>query len=187
MRSHDARNREIVWAGIRTTSLDYCIVRKEPGRWRFTGLLIMKPQTHPFAVSYEILVSERFNARSLIVERTELGIKRRLEIQYRRDAWFVDDKERTDLRKCTDVDIEASPVTNTIAIRRTRLKLGQRVNLAVVWVRFPSLEITCLQQRYKRMAARKYLYESASGFSAELQVDDFGLVTRYGNIWKQVN
>ena len=182
----DAHAHEIVWSGIRTPSLDYCNVRKVTGGWHFTGMLIMKPKTTPIGAYYEILVDNEFKTRKLIVEKTERGEKSRKEIEQRRGAWLVDGRERSDLSECTDVDIEASPVTNTLPIRRTRLKVGEKVNLSVVWLRFPTLEVKPLKQSYKRLTLRKYLYRSASGFSAELKVNDFGLVTRYGNIWKEI-
>jgi hypothetical protein len=183
---HGAEDHEIVWGGLRTPSLDYCHVRKENSSWRFTGMLIVKPKTNPFGLRYEILVDKKFKTRSLIVEKTECGLVSRQEIHSRRGAWFVDCRKRNDLHECTDIDLEASPVTNTIPIRRTRLKVGQKVNLTVAWVRIPALEVTPLTQSYERLSARKYLYRSASGFSAELEVDDFGLVTRYGDIWKEI-
>lgn len=187
MLPNDAVNHEIVWAGLRTPSLDYCNVGKEARGWRFAGMLIVKPKANPFGVRYEILVDKRFKTRSLNVEKTESGLESRKKIESRRGAWLVDGRERSDLSECTDVDMEASPVTNTIPIRRTQLKLGQKVNLAVVWVRFPTLEVTLLKQSYERLTARRYLYTSASGFSAELEVDDFGLVARYGDTWKEIS
>ena len=177
---------EVVWGGLRTPSLDYCHVRKENNSWRFAGMLIVKPKANPFGARYEILVDKKFKTRTLIIEKTESGLESCKKIQSRRGAWFVDARERNDLHECTDIDIEASPVTNTIPIRRTRLKVGQKVNLTVAWVRFPTLEVTPLKQSYERLTARKYLYRSASGFSAELEVDDFGLVTRYGDVWKKI-
>jgi len=184
---NDAVIREVVWGGLRTASLDYCTARKVTEGWRFDGMLIMKPRTGPFCVRYEILLDKKFKTRSLIVGKTESGLERRKKIESRRSVWHVDGRERSDLRECIDVDLEASPVTNTIPIRRTRLRVGQKVNLSVVWVRFPTLEVSPLKQSYERLTARKYMYRSASGFSAKLAVDDFGLVTRYGNIWKKIS
>ena len=153
--------------------------------WRFVGVMVAKFQTTSFGARYEILVDRAFKTRSLAVERMSSGRSSSTKVDFRDDAWFVDGRKRTDLRQCTDVDIEASPVTNTIPIRRTRLKIGERVDLTAAWVRLPSLEVTPLKQSYERLGPRKYLYRSASGFTAELEVDDFGLVIRYGGIWEE--
>ena len=111
-------------------------------------------------------------------------IERRVEP--RDDTWLVEGKNRADLCDCTDIDIEASPVTNTIPIRRYRLKMGERMDLTVLWLRIPTLKAIPLKQSYERLGEREYRYHSESGFTAKLQVDDLGLVTRYGNIWKKV-
>ena len=41
-----------------------------------------------------------------------------------------------------------------------------------------------LEQVYRRVGEREYEYESAGGaFRARLQVNEHGLVTRYGEYW----
>jgi uncharacterized protein len=177
-------SREIVWTGIRNPSLDYCSVKREIGGWRFSGIMVGKFQRRTFGARYEILVDKSFKTRRLVVENVAMGKSTKTKVDFRQDVWFVDGRRRADLRQCTDVDLEASPVTNTIPIRRRPLKVGERVDLTAAWVRFPSLAVTSLKQSYERLSARKYRYRSASGFTAELEVDDFGLVTRYDDIWK---
>jgi uncharacterized protein len=149
-------------------------------------MIVAKFQTDPFGAQYEILVDKSFRTRRLAVERIDGSKTSRVQIELRDNVWTVSGKKRTDLRECTDVDIEASPVTNTIPIRRASLKVGERVDLTAAWVRFPSLVVEPLKQSYERLGARKYLYRSASGFTAELDTNDFGLVTRYDDIWKEV-
>jgi hypothetical protein len=44
-----------------------------------------------------------------------------------------------------------------------------------------------LQQRYTRLAERRYRYESLeSGFAAILDVDEDGLVLTYEGLWERV-
>jgi uncharacterized protein len=186
MAKYQLVGREIVWKGTRNPSLDYCSVRKEKEGWRFVGIMVAKSQANPFGVRYEVLVDRTFKTRSLAVEKTSGGKSANIKVDFLDGIWLVDGQERTDLRQCSDVDIEASPVTNTIPIRRNHLKVGQRVDLTASWVRFPSLDVTSLKQSYERLGPRKYLYQSASGFTAEIEVDNFGLVTRYGGIWEEV-
>jgi len=185
MRRSSSNYHEIVWAGKRWPSLEYCNVRKESLGWRITGVIVMVLKARRLGVHYEIVVGDRFDTRSLLLEKTELGIERRRLIQRRHGAWLVDGRERGDLAECVDVDIEASPVTNTLPIRRARLKEGQKADLIVAWVRFPSLEVVSARQSYERLSSRNYMFRS-SGFAARLKVDAFGLVTQYGNLWREV-
>lgn len=57
-----------------------------------------------------------------------------------------------------------------------------------VWIRFPDMSVLVLSQRYTRLAERMYRYESRGGeFTADLEVDDLGLVMRYGTFWERID
>jgi hypothetical protein len=53
--------------------------------------------------------------------------------------------------------------------------------LDAVWIGTPAgREVERVPQRYTRRGLRTYLFEVVGGdFSAELEIDDFGLVVRY--------
>ena len=46
-------------------------------------------------------------------------------------------------------------------------------------IKFPDLEVQPRPQRYTRIGTNIYRYESDTGFSAEIVVDDLGLVITY--------
>ena len=52
-------------------------------------------------------------------------------------------------------------------------------------MRFPSLDVERLEQSYERLADGHYRYRSGR-FTADLAVDDDGMVRRYGVNWKAV-
>jgi uncharacterized protein len=89
------------------------------------------------------------------------------------------------LDNCLDVDLEWSPSTNTIPIRRLGLALGESRAVTAAWVRFPSLEVQRLEQSYERVDERRYRYRSGR-FTADLAVDEDGMVLQYGVSWKAV-
>jgi hypothetical protein len=97
------------------------------------------------------------------------------------------ERELSDVAGCIDVDLGISPSTNTLPIRRLNLEVGESRELTAAWVRFPELTVEPLAQCYTRLTERRYRYESsASGFTAELEVDDLGLVVDYQGIWRRV-
>ncbi len=95
---------------------------------------------------------------------------------------------------CIDVDISATPFTNTLPIRRLALRPGQSATLSMVYIAVPRLDITAVEQRYTclEMTADggRYRYESlkqgVSGFTAELPVDRIGLVGDYPEVFRRV-
>lgn len=86
---------------------------------------------------------------------------------------------------CIDLDLNFSPSTNLLPIRRLGLAVGQEAEVKAAWLRFPSFTLEALKQLYRRIDVATYRYESAGGrFVTELQVNEVGLVTRYPNFWQ---
>jgi uncharacterized protein len=95
------------------------------------------------------------------------------------------------LDRCIDVDIAATPFTNTLPIRRLTLATGESREIEVVYVSVPALDISTVRQRYtclNRGATRSlYRYEGLNtGFTAELAVDGQGVVLDYPGGWRRV-
>lgn len=83
-----------------------------------------------------------------------------------------------------DIDLAFSPSTNSLPIRRLGLAVGERREIAVAWVLFPSFEVVNGSQTYERLGELAWRYESAS-FKAELTVDEHGLVDTYFD-WRAI-
>src|SRR3954465_12925594 len=62
------------------------------------------------------------------------------------------------LDDCIDVDVAATPLTNTLPIRRlAALEVGAAATRPVAWVDVPSLTVTRVEQTYERLAGRNGL------------------------------
>jgi len=95
----------------------------------------------------------------------------------------------TELRGCIDVDIAATPFTNSFPIRRLDLAEGERQELPVVYIPAPSLKPEVVHQAYTCLeSGRRYLYQGLdTDFEAELTVDDDGLVHHYPGLFRRVS
>jgi len=96
-----------------------------------------------------------------------------------------------DLDGCVDVDIMATPFTNTLPIRRLVWTPGAAREIAVVYVSVPSLTVSRMAQRYtcveRTAAGGVYRYESVvSGYTALLPMDAQGLVGDYPQAWRRI-
>ncbi len=102
-------------------------------------------------------------------------------------CWFrvlVDGVHRPDLDGCLDVDIAATPLTNTFPIRRlARLSVGQVATSPVAWVDVPGLGTTRVDQTYRRLTPvdgrDAWEYGDPLHGAFTLTVDDDGLVVDY--------
>jgi hypothetical protein len=95
---------------------------------------------------------------------------------------------RHDLAGALDVDITATPFTNTLPIRRLGLREGESSTIVAVYVSLPELTVTTNRQRYTCLEPdRRYRYESVdSDFTSELEVDGDGLVVTYPGLFRRV-
>ena len=92
------------------------------------------------------------------------------------------------LRGAIDVDISATPFTNTLPIRRLSMRLGQSEEILAVYVQVPSLAVSTDRQRYTCLeAGKRYRYESVdSDFTRDIEVDEHGLVVNYPGLFRRV-
>jgi hypothetical protein len=90
------------------------------------------------------------------------------------------------LRGAIDVDISATPFTNTLPIRRLELALGESAEIVTAFVVVPELRIMTDPQRYTRIGPRTYRFESLdSDFTRDITVDDDGLVLEYPGLFSR--
>lgn len=99
--------------------------------------------------------------------------------------WRLNGEECPQVEGCIDVDLNFSPSTNLLPIRRLGLGVGQEAEVRAAWLRFPGFALEPLEQRYRRTGERAYRYESAGGaFVRDLTVDGDGFVVRYPGLWE---
>ncbi|MBB4637009.1 putative glycolipid-binding domain-containing protein [Longimicrobium terrae] len=99
--------------------------------------------------------------------------------------WTLNGAEVPEVAGCVDVDLNFSPSTNLLPIRRLGLDVGGEGEVHAAWLRFPSFRLERLQQTYRRTGELSYRYESADGaFMRDLDVNAAGLVTRYPGLWE---
>lgn len=99
-------------------------------------------------------------------------------------------RPRPDLDGCHDVYVQASPFTNTLAIRRLRLQVGASAEIRAAYVTVPGLQVHPRPQRYTLLrnaaAGATYRYESLrSDFRADLPVDGDGLLLEYPDCFRR--
>lgn len=111
-----------------------------------------------------------------------------IEIELAVDAssrWTINGAERPEVAGCLDLDLNFSPSTNLLPVRRLGLAIGQEAKMRAAWLRFPSFALEPLDQLYRRIGESTYRYESAGGrFVADLEVNGAGFVFRYPGFWQ---
>ncbi len=100
----------------------------------------------------------------------------------------IDGQPLAALDGCIDVDISATPFTNTLPIRRLGLRHGERREIRVAYLALPALTVEPVDQAYTCIEPRRrYLYEGLfRQFQAELVIDTNWLVEDYPSLFKRI-
>lgn len=171
----------LLWRRLDSPSLEHFLL--EPG---FTptlrGTVVLELDSRSTVVQYWIETAN-WKTRRVTVALHHGTLERRLELRVDDEQrWWQGAEELTGLRGLYDIDLSVTPATNTLPLQRLELSVGESREVTAAWVKFPALRLEPLPQRYTRLGENRYRYESGDAFadfSAELTVDDAGLVTEY--------
>lgn len=178
------RIRTVGWRRVEEFGAECCALGREGSDWWLAGTAVATLDGVPTAAQYTVRCDAAWRTRAVAVTVSTGLSDRSLRLAVDDDGvWRRDGRALPELDGCVDVDLAVTPATNTLPIRRLGLAVGARAEVVAAWVRFPDLSIAPLRQRYTRLEAGRYRYESgddAYTFRSELEVDDLGLVQRYG-------
>jgi hypothetical protein len=130
---------------------------------------VVADQGQRWAVQFRVVLDAGWRTREVDLTVTDDGAERRRQLD-----------------GCIDVDIGAVPITNTFAIRRIGLDVGERADLLVAFVDVPDLSVQQLEQTYHRLAADRWEYSDASFGRYQLLVDEDGVVVDYSDFARRV-
>src|SRR4029077_12687554 len=99
--------------------------------------------------------------------------------------WHLNKEQCVEVTGCIDLNLNFSPLTNTLPIRRLNLAVGHEARVLTAWLRFPCFKFEPLEQIYRRVKTSKYVVENAAdSFVVDLEVDMAGLVIHYPDFWR---
>lgn len=171
----------ILWRRLDRPGHEACRAAPEGDGWSLAGAAVFAHEGAPCRLDYAVTCDGAWRTASGRVSGF-VGT-RRIDVRVEVDAagrWRLDGHEVPGLEGCTDLDLNFSPSTNLLPIRRLSLPVGGRADVRAAWLRFPSFRLEPLEQVYHRTSAGTYRYESGGGrFVADLDVNPSGFVTRY--------
>jgi uncharacterized protein len=173
------------WSG---EGLEHLVLREGSDGVRADSAVVGAADGEPFAARYRILCDPGWRVRRL--EVSLVGQDQGLELSSDAAGHWADRSgaPRPDFAAAIDVDLTATPFTNTLPIRRLGLLSGQSETILVVYVQVPELTVTTERQRYTCLEpGRRYRFESVdSEFTREIDVDGDGLVVMYPGLFRRV-
>jgi hypothetical protein len=196
--------RFLVWTGVEEWLTEAAEVELGDHGLRATGTQL-GAEPVPFRVDYRLEAPDRFVTRELELTAAAEGWRRHLLLRHDGSGgWRAEvedqgevpggawDGELPDLAKAMDIDIENSPLTNTMPILRHGFQAQGSGDFVMAFVRTPSLRVEASPQRYEHVRAGEHgavvRYLSRDGdFTAELELDRDGLLIFYPRLARLVN
>jgi len=179
--SRAAGPRSILWSRLDRPGHESARLAKQGRLWLLSGTSVFAHEGQPCRLDYRVRCDAAWRTSAAQVAGWVGARPVTVKIAVDADrGWRLNGRECEAVAGCVDVDLNFSPSTNLLPIRRLDLAIGAEATVRAAWLRFPSFTLEPLEQVYRRIDAATYRYESAGGtFVAELEVDDAGLVTFY--------
>jgi len=174
--------RAVLWQRDDAAGAEYGALWRDGSGWQLRGTIVSAVEATPLYVRYGILVDKSWHTGAVHIAVRAGAPERALHLAVRDRKWTANGRPAGELDGCTDIDLNISPSTPAIPIRRLRLAVGQTATVMTASVSFPALAYRPRQYRYSRVAEDRYVL-SDSELSAELIVDDQGLVVNYRPGW----
>ena len=181
-------DRTVRWESLEARGLEQLRLWSDDNTVHAEGVVIGTRGGTPYGFSYRMVLDGGWRAR--LVEIHRAGPEPTIVMQSDGAGHWHDGRgiALDGVDGCIDVDIAATPFTNTLPIRRLGLAAGESADITVAYVPLPGLEPEPAAQRYTCIAPlSRYRYEGLyRNFEAELSVDDDGLVKEYPGIFRQI-
>jgi uncharacterized protein len=188
-----SRERSLFWASWEGQGLEHLRLTLGEDEIVGSGTVLGLADDMPYRLRYKIKCDSCWRLRKLELELHDIhGCRERLLRADGAGNWHEEGGNTlSELAGCLDVDISATPFTNTLAVRRLDLQPGQTAALTVVHVKVPELTLRPVSQRYscswRASTGAVVTYEGLfHGFKADLALDADGLVIDYPEAFRRI-
>lgn len=185
-------NKTVWWSSLEETGLEHLRVSQIGDHIIIAESVVLKLEDgKPFELSYHIRTDSwwRFREVELILRANETMQNIRL---FADGAGNWTDSKGNGLPEfsgCFDIDISATPFTNTLPVKRTALRIGEATDISVVYFLIPEMRVERSEQRYTKLEADVYKFEENglfAGFTADIKFDKDGFVIDYPDLFRRI-
>ena len=180
--------RALAWTGLEEWLAEHAQVDLGDDGVMATGVQLgVEPD--PYLLEYSLDVPSGWITRRLDVEASGAGWRHSLTLEHDgHGRWTANGKRLSEVDRALDCDLAFSPLTNLMPVRRSALhERAGTEDFVMAWVSVPDLRVHASPQRYEHVRPGVVRFLSLDGdFTAELELDDDGLVVRYPRLAERV-
>jgi len=183
----------IIWQSWDGSGLEQLHLSQNQDGITAYSIIVGAQDNIPFSLQYTLHCTPQWCVREASLRVESAGKHHQLTLQSDTHGyWFTSSGDPLlSLEGCFDIDVSATPFTNTLPIRRLGFKPGESAEILVVYISIPDLQFQPAPQRYTCLENRSngslYRYESLdSGYTTELEVDSDSIVLDYPGLFRRV-
>jgi len=177
----------IRWRSIEHSGLEQLRINEWDDSIKVRSAIVGAGGNVRHGVMYEISLKLDWTFEAILLLRTD-GVMTVLR-RGGDGGWFdMHADELPELKGCIDIDFEMTPFTNTLPIRRAPLAIGETRRFRMAYIPADTLEPFADEQTYTRLSDRVYRFENGEGedyFTADIEVDEHGLVVNYPELFER--
>lgn len=176
---------KVRWTSWNQDAIETLVLTERPEGIFVKSTIINHDEKH-FTIKYTLILDASWRVKTLNLELLDTKEKIKLESDGHGN-WSNDTGIIPKLHGAIDIDITATPFTNTIPIRRLKLGKKQQAEILVVYVTIPELSFDIDRQRYTSVSKYIYLFEQINNnFTRKIKVDKDGLVVTYPGLFRTI-
>ncbi|MEO9299243.1 putative glycolipid-binding domain-containing protein [Devosia alba] len=172
-------DRSFRWRALDPEGLEHCHVTTTSKDTRVRGAII----TLQHGLFYRLKLDETGHVRTVRLERADGKV---LELFSDGAGNWSDDRAEPlpELRGCIDVDISATPLTNSLPLWRCDWIIDQPQRFTMAWIDADAMSVQRHEQVYTRLDDTRFRFQSVGdGFERIITVDADGLVLDYPGLF----
>jgi hypothetical protein len=182
--------RPIMWRRLDVPGHDAASLREAEGGAELRGMAVFHDEGGPTALHYTVRCDAQWRSTEATVDGWCNARTVELRVLRARDgSWTLNGVPCPAVAGCVDLDLNFTPATNLLPLRRLDLQVGQAAEVRSAWLEWPAAVLTPLVQRYARRSIAEYDYEAdlpgTAKFVAVLRVEPRGWVLDYAGLWQE--
>ncbi len=184
--------RHILWQAHAEPGIEHLHLRAYQDRVVADGFVVGVAEGQPVRLHYQVQCDPTYRFQTLHLAMLHPA-QRTFSLSLAHDGTWNDGAGSMipSLTGSSEIDLSASPFTNTLPVRRLSLGVAQSAEIQVAYIAIPDLAISRVSQRYTLLERAQnyhvYRFEHlATGFTADIRVDPDGLVLFYPGLFQRV-
>lgn len=179
---------ELVWQHLEAPGWEHVrVIDDHPGWTVFDSILVREDQGQVLRGGYTLVVDKQWRTLELrFMLESAPGSMQGIHLLTEGDGRWTDANEQhiPELDGISDVDIQWSPLTNTLPLNRLGMSVGSHHDVRVAYIALPDLALQVVDQHY-HLSSESTLEFSAPGSSESyaIAVDPKGYVKTYPELF----